>query len=243
MRNCLAVAVRLLQQMKHEKRTLALMLAAPIAMLTLVYFIFHDTDIPAMNFDRVGASFLGIIVYFFVFLVAGINLLDERVSGMLERLLVTPIRRSQIIVGYFLGFGAVTVVQALLLSLFYIYVLDITVVGEYWLVLVIVLLAAFNALTLGMLFSTLANSQFQMVQFIPLVIIPQIIFCGLFPMSGVWETVSKFMPMYYVAEPLRDVVTNGAAFTDVWENIAVLAAMSLLFALLNVLLLKKHRKI
>jgi ABC-2 type transport system permease protein len=155
MKNSLAVAIRLLQQMKHEKRTLALMLVAPIVMLTLVYLIFSDMELPTMNFDKVGASFLGIIVYFFVFLVAGINLLDERISGMLERLLVTPIRRSHIVIGYFFGFGAVTVVQSLLLSLFYIYVLDITMMGEYWLVLVIVLLAAFNALTLGMLVRSL----------------------------------------------------------------------------------------
>jgi ABC-2 type transport system permease protein len=240
--NSLTVAVRILQQLKHEKRTLALMLIAPIAMLTLVYFIFSDAS-PMISFDAVGAAFLGVIVYFFVFLVAGINLLDERTTGMLGRLLVTPIRRWELVTGYFTGFGTVAVVQSALLSLFYIYILDVTMQGSFLLALFIIMLAAFNALTLGMLLSSVANNQFQMVQFIPLVIIPQIIFCGLFPMTGVWDKVAHCMPLYYIARSLRNVVLYGKGFTAIWTDLAIVAGMAALFAVLNILVLKKHRAI
>jgi ABC-2 type transport system permease protein len=241
--NGVSVAVRILQQLRHEKRTLILVLVAPIALLSLVYYLFRDTGMPLFSFDALGSAFLGIIVYFLVFLIAGINLLGERTSGMLERLLITPIRRWEIVCGYFLGFGALTLLQSTILSLFYIYALDITLEGSFFLVLHIVVLTSFNALTLGMLLSSLAHSEFQMMQFIPLVILPQIIFCGLFPLSGVWETVGKCMPLHYTASPLQQVVLHGAGFGDIGEDMAVLAGLALLFAVLNVLVLKKHRRI
>ncbi len=192
-------------------------------------------------FDNFGAPMVGIIVFFLTFLIAGINFLSERTSGTLEKLLSTPIRRGEIIAGYTLGFGILAVLQSTIVTLFVVYVLGMQVVGSIWYVMLINLLTAITALTLGILLSTLANSEFQMVQFIPIVILPQIFLCGLFDLSGGWEIVSYFMPLYYTTDALTEVMLRGHGIGSIYLDLLVLAGLSLVFVMVNTMMLKRHR--
>lgn len=192
-------------------------------------------------FDSFGAPMVGIIVFFLTFLIAGINFLSERTSGTLEKLLSTPIRRGEIIAGYTLGFGVLAILQSTLVTLFVVYVLGMQAVGSIWYVMLINLLTAITALTLGILLSTLANSEFQMVQFIPIVILPQIFLCGLFDLSGGWEIVGYFMPLYYTTDALTEVMLQGHGIGAIYLDLLVLTGLSLIFVTVNTLMLKRHR--
>ena len=192
-------------------------------------------------FDSYGAALIGFIVFFFVFLIAGINFLTERTSGTLEKLLSTPIRRHEIVFGYVAGFSVLALIQTVLVTLFVVYVLDIDVAGSIWYVLLFNLLTAVCALSMGILISSLANSEFQMVQFIPIVVLPQAFLCGIFTLSKGWDIVGHFMPLYYTAHGLQNVILRGAGFADIWQDIAILLGFSLLFLLLTIRYLKRLR--
>lgn len=195
------------------------------------------------NFDNMGAALIGIMVFFLVFIVSGMSFLKERTAGTLDKLLSMPIQRWEIVAGYALGFGILTVFQSVLVTLYVIYVLGIMLAGSLLLVLLVVLLTALVSLTLGILMSTGARSEFQMMQFIPIIILPQVFFCGLFELTPVWAAFGRVMPLYYVADALKSVMIKGAGFAEIAPDILVLIAFSMIFMIANTLLLKKHRRI
>ncbi|XKE95347.1 ABC transporter permease [Metaplanococcus flavidus] len=197
-------------------------------------------------FDVIGPILVGFFVFFFVFLISGIGLLKERVSGTLERVLATPVKRWEIVAAYLTGFGIFAVIQTTIVVFFAIWILDMVMEGEIWHVIVINLMLALVALSLGILLSTFAGSEFQMVQFIPLVIVPQIFFSGLFPLDGMadWlQNLGRIMPLYYGADALKAVMYRGEGLIDVWEDLLVLGLFALLFIVLNILALKRYRKL
>ncbi|MGI6766301.1 MAG: ABC transporter permease [Lentihominibacter sp.] len=195
------------------------------------------------SFENIGVPMIGIIVFFFVYLIAGINFLGERRSGTLERMLATPIKRSEIVTGYTLGFCVLAIIQTLIISLFSVYALGLPVEGSLLLVLLINILTAICALTLGILLSTLADSEFQLIQFIPIVIIPQVFLCGLFHLSSGWQTVSRFVPLYYTTDALRSVMIKGLGLADIGSDVAVLLGLSIVFIIINILVLKRQRSV
>lgn len=194
-------------------------------------------------FDNFGSVLIGFIVFFFVFLIAGISFLQERTSGTLEKLLSTPIKRWQIVVGYVAGFGIIVTVQSGIIASYCVYVLRIMMIGNFFLVLLVVLLAAITALTLGILLSTMAKNEFQMIQFIPIVVVPQIFFSGLFDISDSLMVIGRVMPLYYVADALSKIMIKGMGFTDIWLDIAVLIGFSTAFMTANTKVLKKYREL
>ncbi|MFY4776650.1 ABC transporter permease [Metabacillus sp. RGM 3146] len=198
------------------------------------------------QFDYFGPVLLGFFVFFFVFLIAGVSFLRERTTGTLERLLSTPLRKWEIVVGYVAGFGIFTMVQATIIAAYAIYVLHMLMEGAFGYVLLITLLLSLTALTLGILLSSFANNELQMIQFIPLVVVPQIFFSGLFNLESISDWLSwigPLTPLYYAADALRDVMIRGYGWKDIWVNVTVLAGFSLVFMLLNVIALRKYRKI
>lgn len=197
-------------------------------------------------FDVIGPILVGFFVFFFVFLISGIGLLKERVSGTLERVLATPVKRWEIVGAYLIGFGIFAVIQTTIVVSFSIWILDMVMEGEVWHVIVINLMLALVALSLGILLSTFAGSEFQMVQFIPLVIVPQIFFSGIFPLDGMvdWlQNLGRIMPLYYGADALKAVMYRGEGLVDVWEDLLVLGLFALLFIVLNIFALKRYRKL
>lgn len=194
-------------------------------------------------FDGFGSILIGFIVFFFTFLVSGIAFLQERTSGTLEKLLSLPIKRSEIVIGYICGFGTFTVLQSMFISFYVIYVLKIMMVGSDILVLLITLLASVSALTLGMLLSTAAKNEFQMIQFIPIVVVPQVFFTGIFDISPQMALFGKVMPLYYVGDALDKVMLKGLGIETILYDIGMLILISGICMVLNILLLKKYRRI
>lgn len=215
--------------------------AARADLMPDVEYVYGYEELSA--FDSFGASLIGVLIFFYVFLVAGISFLQERITGTLEKLLSTPIRRWEIVAGYTLGYGIITVVQTIIVTLFVVYALKAMLVGALWIVILITLLTAVSALTLGILMSTLANNEFQLMQFIPLVIIPQIFLSGLFELSPFWETVGHFTPLYYVADALKEVMIRGGGIADILLHLSVIAFCCVFFMSLNTLVLKRYRAI
>lgn len=195
-------------------------------------------------FDVISPIFVGFFVFFFVFLISGIGLLKERTTGTLERVLATPIRRWEIVTAYLIGYGLFALIQTVIVVLFSILVLKMVLVGSIWAVIIINLLLALVALSLGTLLSAFASTEFQMMQFIPIIIVPQIFFSGLFPMEGMplWlQTIGRLLPMTYAADALKSVMYKGFPITHVSGDLLVLVGFALVFILLNILALKKYR--
>lgn len=196
-------------------------------------------------FDYFGPVLIGFFIFFFVFLIAGVSFLRERTGGTLERLLATPLKRWEIVVGYVIGFGIFTTIQASFISWFAIHILNMMMEGSFFYVLLITFLLAMTALTLGTLLSAYANNELQMFQFIPLVVIPQIFFSGLFNLDTMadWlRSLSVVMPLTYGADALREIMIRGNGWKEIAQDVYVLLGFSVLFMVLNVIALKKYRK-
>ncbi|MEC5303538.1 ABC transporter permease [Bacillus thuringiensis] len=197
-------------------------------------------------FDGLGPVLIGFFTFFFVFILSGVSFVRERLSGTLERLLSTPVRRWEIVAGYIIGFGIFAFIQSIIIVSFSVYILDLYVAGSIWLTLLITCMLSLTALTLGTFLSAYANNEFQMIQFIPLVIVPQIFFSGLFPMGSMnkWlQMLGKVFPLTYGADAMRQVMIRNQGFTEIALDLTVLLLFSILFAVGNVFALKKHRKI
>jgi ABC-2 type transport system permease protein len=205
----------------------------------------HGSEDMAL-FDNFGPVLIGFFVFFFVFLIAGVSFLRERTGGTLERLLATPLKRWEIVIGYVIGFGIFTTFQASLISWFAIDILDMMMEGSFLYVLLITFLLAMTALTLGTLLSAFANNELQMIQFIPLVVVPQIFFSGLFNLETMAEwlrSLSVVMPLTYGADALREIMIRGNGWEQIALDVYVLLGFSLLFMVLNVIALKKYRRL
>ncbi|OFD94893.1 ABC transporter permease [Bacillus mycoides] len=197
-------------------------------------------------FDGLGPVLIGFFTFFFVFILSGVSFVRERLSGTLERLLSTPVRRWEIVVGYIIGFGIFAFIQSIIIVSFSVYILDLYVAGSIWLTLLITCMLSLTALTLGTFLSAYANNEFQMIQFIPLVIVPQVFFSGLFPMESMntWlQMLGKLFPLTYGGDAMRQVMIRNQGFAEIALDLTVLLLFSLLFAVGNIFALKKHRKI
>jgi ABC-2 type transport system permease protein len=207
-------------------------------------YIYGNED--TVFFDQLSPILVGFFVFFFVFLISGIALLRERTTGTLDRLMATPIQRRDIVFGYLSGYGLFAIIQTLIVVTYAVNVLDIMLVGSFWNVVIINLTLALVALSLGILLSAFANSEFQMMQFIPITIIPQVFFAGIFPveaMAGWMQAIAKVMPMYYGGNALVDVMYKGLGLGEIIDDLLVLLGFALVFILLNIAALKKYRKI
>lgn len=189
---------------------------------------------------------IGFVVFFFVFLISGMALLKERTSGTLERLLATPVKRSEIVYGYMLSYGLIAILQTAVVVLAAIWLLNVEVVGNLFNVIIVNVVLALVALAFGILLSTLAKSEFQMMQFIPLVIMPQLFFSGIIPLSsmGDWaQTVGKFLPLTYSGDAMSQIILYGRSIGDVLPNIGVLLIFLVILTILNIVGLRRYRKV
>jgi len=184
--------------------------------------------------DYFGAAFLGLVVFFLVFVVTSVSFLRERSQGTLERLMASPLRRSEIVVGYMAGFATLALLQSVEVIVFGLYVLKIHNSGSVALIFLISLLMAISAVNLGIFLSMFARTEFQAVQFIPLVVVPQVLLSGIiFPIQtepGWLQVVSRLLPLTYAVSGLRDVMIKGAdlAWGSVQLDIAVVLGFTVL---------------
>ncbi|MFE9393413.1 ABC transporter permease [Streptomyces sp. NPDC006784] len=236
-----ATARRVLRQLAHDPRTIALLLLVPVLLLVLLYYVF---DADRRSFDSIGASLLGIFPLVTMFLVTSIATLRERTSGTLERLLSMPLGKADLILGYALAFGALAVVQASVATGVAVGLLDLDIAGSPWLLLLVALLDALLGTALGLFVSAFAASEFQVVQFMPAVIFPQILLCGLFAprssMQPALEAISDVLPMSYAVDGMTEVLKHPDATGDFVHDVAVVAGCALLVLFLGAATLRRR---
>ncbi|HJR50346.1 MAG TPA: ABC transporter permease [Gemmatimonadales bacterium] len=182
------------------------------------------------SLDLLGGPFIGLLVFFLVYVVTSVSFLRERSLGTLERLMASPLRRLEIVVGYMLGFTVVALIQAAEVLGFGLLVLDLYNAGPVWLIFLIEVLLALGAVNLGIFLSTFARNEFQAVQFIPLVVVPQVLLSGLLVQVSSepeWlQWISNALPLTYAVDGLREVMLRGADLSSqrVQLDVGVLAA-------------------
>jgi len=200
----------------------------------------------ASTFDTLGYVFLALFSFFLVFIISGMALVRERSGGTLERLLMTPIKRSEVILGYTLGYSVFAVIQAVLIVFYSIFVLKLSSVGYIgWILLAMVLLAV-TAVSYGAMISVFASTELQLVQMIPFTIIPQVFFSGLIPLDLIpyhLGDLCYIMPIYYGAAAIKAVMVYGDSFFQIWGYLLGQISYALLLFLLNTLALKKFRQL
>jgi ABC transporter DrrB family efflux protein len=206
----LATAERVLTQIRHDPRTVGLLLVVPSLLIGLMAWIFNDRRL----FDQVGPVLLGLFPFIVMFLITSITTLRERRSGTLERLMTMPLGKFDLIVGYALAFGALAVLQSLIAVAFALWVCGLTVQGEVWLLVVVAVANALLGTTLGLFASAFASSEFQVVQFMPALVFPQALLGGIFVprdrMPDVLQSISDWLPLTHAIEAFQ----KAAASTD-----------------------------
>lgn len=236
-----ATARRVLRQLRHDPRTVALMLVVPCVLLALLSWVYDDSP---STFDRVGASLLGVFPLTTMFLVTSIATLRERTSGTLERLLSMPLAKGDLLAGYALAFGAVAVLQAALATGLAVFALGLDVTGSPWLVLVVALADAFLGTALGLFVSAFAASEFQAVQFMPAVVLPQILLCGLLvprsQMHPVLKGISDALPMSYAVDGMDEVLRHTGVTGDFLRDLATVVGCALLALALGAATLRRR---
>ena len=225
----LAIAERIIRQIVKDRRSAALIIVAPLIVMSLVGFSLIDQK-PVLN--RVAPGLLGTFVMFFTFLLTGVSFLRERAQGTLERLMTTTVARGDILVGYLLGFLLFATIQAAVILTFTIVALQIEYQGNIIeIVAVLLLVVVVVAVNLGIFVSTFANNEFQVVQFIPIVLLPQIFLSGVIiptdQMPSVMEAISVVLPLTYAVEGLREIMVMDQSLADVWADLVILAGFGL----------------
>jgi ABC-2 type transport system permease protein len=237
----LHTAARILRQLRHDRRTIALILVVPTLLLTLLRYLY---DSQPLLFDRVGLIMLGVFPLVIMFLLTSVAMLRERTSGTLERLLTTPIRKVDILVGYGIAFAVAAAVQAVIASALAFLLLGLDTLGPPWLVGVIAIGNAVLGMALGLLVSAFANSEFQAVQFMPAVVLPQVLLCGLLAprdqMAGWMHAISDVMPMTYAVEALQELGVHPDPTTTMWRDLAIIVGCIVVALLLGAATLRRR---
>jgi ABC-2 type transport system permease protein len=221
-----AITARVLRQLTRDRRTLAILLVLPCLLQTLLWWIFTDA---AFIFDRVGPALLAIFPFFVMFLVTSVTTLRERASGTLERLFTLPMGKLDFLVGYALAFGLVAMVQAALAVGVAVGLLGMDVSGPVVLLGVVAVADAVLGTALGLFVSAFARTEFQAVQFLPAVVVPQILLCGLLTsrdaMPAVLHAVSDVLPLTYAVDAMSR-LAEGDALAHVWGDLGVVAGFA-----------------
>ena len=223
-----AVAARVLTQIRRDHRTLAMLLVLPCALISLLWWMFED--LPGDSFDQFGPGVLALFPFISMFLVTSVTTLRERSSGTLERLLSMPMGKLDFLLGYALAFGLVAAVQSVLAVLVSVGLLGLDVVGPVWLLMLVAVADAVLGTALGLFVSAFATTEFQAVQFMPLVVIPQILLCGLFvprdALPAALEAISNVLPLSYAVDAMSHLVVSSTT-AEVWGDIAVVVGFVL----------------
>jgi len=230
-----ATTGRVLRQLRHDHRTVAMMVVLPSLLLGLLYLLWRDVPtLPGRPgvFDRVGLTMLGIFPFVVMFLVTSIAMLRERTSGTLERLLTTPLARLDLLLGYGAAFGLMAALQAVVTVTIATTVYDLDVAGSVYLVVLIAVVDAVLGVALGLLASAFARTEFQAVQFMPVIVLPQFFLCGLLvpvdQMAGWLQVISSVLPLTYAVEALQEVGRSAEATGTMWLDIGIVAGAALL---------------
>jgi ABC transporter DrrB family efflux protein len=236
----LATSARVLTQVRHDPRTVVLLLAVPSLLIGLMAWIFTDTPL----FDTIGPALLGLFPFIIMFLITSITTLRERRSGTLERLMTMPLGKFDFIVGYTLAFGLLAILQSLIAVGFAVWVCGLTVSGNAWLLILVAVVNAILGTTLGLFASAFATSEFQVIQFMPALVFPQILLGGIFvprdKMPDVLHSISDWLPLSHSIEALQKVSQASDASGDVLREVGVVALWAVAFVVLGSITLRRQ---
>jgi ABC-2 type transport system permease protein len=225
-RALLATTRRVMTQLRHDPRSVALMVVVPTLLMVLLRYVFDSERI----FDQIAPALLGFFPFLMMFLITSITMLRERTSGTLERLLTTPAAKLDLLGGYGLAFSAVAVVQVILAVLVSVW-LGLSIQGSIGWLLLVALLNAWLGVALGLLASAFAHSEFQAMQFVPVIVVPQLLLCGLFnrrdQMATVLHWVSDVMPLSYAVDALQRTTRSSALSGLYWRDVVVVLGCAL----------------
>jgi ABC-2 type transport system permease protein len=217
-----AVSSRVLTQIRRDHRTAAMLLVLPCLLISLMWWMFRDTL--GDPFNRFGPALLAMFPFMVMFLVTSVTTLRERSSGTLERLLAMPMGKLDFLLGYAVAFGLVAAVQALLAVTVSVGLLDLDIRGPVWLLGLVAVADAVLGSALGLFVSAFAQTEFQAVQFLPLIVFPQILLCGLFvprdSLPDVLSAVSDVLPLSYAVDAMTH-LTRETSTAEVWTDLLV----------------------
>ena len=242
----LATARRVLQQIRRDKRTIAMILVIPLVLLTLLWWIFQDVPVrpgEAPVFDSLGPRLMGLFPLIMMFLITSVTTLRERVSGTLERLMTSPAGRGDLVLGYGLAFSLVATVQGVVVVAYSILVLGLDFAGPVWALMLIIVLDAILGTALGLAASSVARTEFQAVQMMPAFLLPQMLLAGFFlprnQMPQALEWISNALPLSYAIDAIKELATNTDA-SSIWNEVAILAAFIVGALILGVVTLRRR---
>jgi len=226
-RNVLATARRVLQQLRHDPRTVALVLLVPCVLMTLLRFVYEGRP---QVFDAAGAPLLTLFPLMTMFLITSVSLLRERTTGTLERLLTTPLGKLELLLGYGLAFGVLAVAQVTIAFSVSVGLLGLHVAASKLVLVLLCVLVALLGMGLGLLASAFARTEFQVVQFFPATVLPQLLLCGLLTprehMQSVLRAISDAMPMSYAVDAVHHLSREAAIGGALWGDLAIVVAFA-----------------
>jgi ABC-2 type transport system permease protein len=218
-----AVARRVLLQLRRDPRTIALLLVVPCVLMALLWWMYSGDE---ATFDALGPPLLAMFPFTVMFLVTSVTTLRERSSGTLERLLSMPMGKLDLLVGYALAFGLVALVQALLAVGLTVGLLGLNLAGPIWALGLVAVVDAVLGTVLGLFVSAFAETEFQAVQFMPALVLPQVLLCGLFvardSLPAVLHAVSNILPLSYAVDAMQQVQSSASLTADFWVDLAVI---------------------
>jgi ABC-2 type transport system permease protein len=214
-------------QLRRDRRTLAMLLVLPCILITLMWWMYDDAN--PLLFDRIGPALLAIFPVIVMFLVTSVTTLRERSSGTLERLLAMPMGKLDFLVGYAIAFGLVAAVQSVLAVAVSVGLLGLDLTGPLWLLTVVAVVDAVLGSALGLFVSAFAQTEFQAVQFMPALVIPQLLLCGLLvprpQLPDVLGAISDVLPLSYAVDAMQHLTTSSDT-GQVWRDIAIVGAFA-----------------
>jgi ABC transporter DrrB family efflux protein len=236
-----ATALRVLTQLRRDPRTVVLLLLVPALLVSLLRFVFDDQQ---ETFDRIGGPLIGLFPFITMFLVTSITMLRERTGGTLERLMSMPVGKLDLLVGYGIAFAAVAAMQATITATVAFLLLDLDVGGSAIAVFVLAIGNAVLGMSLGLFVSAFARTEFQAVQFLPAVVFPQLLLCGLFvardQMAGALEAVSYDLPLTYAYDALDRITSDGSLGGRGTADVLVICGVILLALALGAATLRRR---
>ena len=228
-----ATATRVLRQLRHDPRTVALLLVVPCLLMVLLRLVY---DGEPRVFDHVGITLLPLFPFVTMFLVTSVTMLRERSSGTLERLLTMPLHKLDLLLGYGAAFSLTAVVQVLLACAVALGPLGLSLKGSPATVVLLAVLVALLGMALGLFASAFAATEFQAVQFLPALVVPQLLLCGLLvprdQMQWVLRRISDFVPLSYAVDGINRVSASADVTSDLVGDLVVIAAVALAALLL-----------
>lgn len=235
----ISTAHRVLLQLKHDPRSIALVLLVPTVLLVILNFVFYDN--PAL-YNSIAPLLLGLVPFTIMFIITSVAMLRERTSGTLERLLVSKLSRIDILLGYATAFAVLALIQSLIASFIVLFVFDVALAGSVGAALLVAIISGATGMALGLFFSAFAKNEFQAVQFMPAFVLPQFLMCGLFiardqMVDGLYY-ISNLMPLSYIVEAMRSIQSSQTWTGELSKDLMILLAFTIGSLVLGALTLK-----